>query len=112
MVPNPKPRQLVCKTGATFKAALLTPWDLTGWQITSELRDVGSRALVRAIAISTEVNPATNLVGIVRLRLEAAQTQELEAGDRYAFDVRLESGGEVYITPEVPIRFVRRLTDG
>lgn len=110
-MPSP-PRQLTCKAGATFKAALLTPWNLTGWQVTSELRDVGSGELVRTLATAVETNPKTNLPGLVRLRLDSAQTEGLEARDRYAFDVRFDSGSEVYITPDVPIRFVRRLTDG
>lgn len=99
--------------GQTVRRSLRTPWDLTGYGITCQLRDKNGEGIVKGtFATTLQTNPATGLMGQVALTLTAAATETLTPGhDDLAFDVRLVSpSGEVTYTPRIWLNLLSRVT--
>ena len=99
--------------GATLRLALLTPWDLTGFVVLSELR-TPSRVLAGTFAVTLAIDNRTGVKGRIDLLLDAATTSDLEVGqDKYWFDVRFQApNGDVSYSPKVRVVFEEGITSG
>lgn len=99
--------------GATLRRVLRTPWNLTGYTATAQLRDEHGDGIVRGTFTCTlQTNPITGLLGQVELLLPAAITEGLTPGKSdYAFDVKLVSpSAEVTYIPRIWLKVSDRVT--
>lgn len=99
--------------GATLRRVLRTPWDLTGYSISAQLRDEnGSGQLRGSFSCTLQTNPKTGLQGQIQLVLGAATTELLEPGKSdYAFDVKLAApNGDITYTPRIWVNVSDRVT--
>lgn len=78
--------------GATVKVPLRTPWDLTGYTISSAIKeDFGLGRTIASFTSAIQTNPQTGLAGLIVLTLSAnvsAASFVPGQGD-YAFNVKL-----------------------
>lgn len=94
--------------GATFKLSIKTPWNLTGYQISSQLRNTLGE-LIGSFSVSLQSNPYTGLPGMILLTLPIPGTQAI--GNDYWFDVRLVAPNqEVTYIPRQQLMIDRRET--
>lgn len=99
--------------GATIKIAHLTPWDLTGQTITSQLRDDhGNGDFMVPLDAELQVNPKTGVPGLILVVISAELSQSLiSARAGYCYDIRIESAsGEVIYTPKINLILSQRVT--
>lgn len=110
----PPSKPVVKRTrGDTIELSLDTPWDLTGYTLTAQLRDQnGDGTLKGTFTTSVTTNPQTNLPGRILLSLPAATTEALMPGAAdLCFDVKLFSpGGKVTHTPKCWLQIADRTT--
>jgi hypothetical protein len=91
---------LVCDQATTFNFQFQikndsTPWDLTGYTGTMTIRPfVGSTTTTVVASTANGRMVLTALTGRVNVTLDATVTGNIAAG-RYAYDLVLDSGGEV-----------------
>jgi len=99
--------------GSTMRRVLRTPWDLTGYTVSAQLRDDNGDGIVRGtFTCALQTNPLTGLLGQIELILPASTTEDLSPGlSTYAFDVKLVSpGGDITYTPRVWLAVSDRVT--
>jgi hypothetical protein len=97
--------------GETCQITMDTEWDLTGYTVTSEIRNNnGEGALLGTFTDVLQLNPNTNLNGRIFLTLDASTSANAVPGGEYAFDVKLELGAVKKYIPKVWIKFNSRVT--
>lgn len=78
--------------GATVKVPLRTPWDLTGYIISSTIKeDFGRGRAIASFSSAIQTNPQTGLAGLIMLTLPAdvAAADFVPGQGDYAFNVKL-----------------------
>jgi len=99
--------------GATLRRVLRTPWDLTGYEISAQLRDENGNGQVRGtFATTLQTNPQTGQLGQVELVLAASTTDLLTPGQSdLCFDIKLVApNGDVTYTPRIWLALSDRVT--
>jgi len=83
------PNTITTIKGETLKFGIYTPWNLTGYTVTSQLTDqVGNN--VASFSITLATNPNTTLLGLINLTLSSTVTATLNhQNNYYSFDVKL-----------------------
>lgn len=88
--------------GATVKIPLRTPWDLTGYAISSTVKeDFGLGKAIATFSSSIQTNPQTGLHGLIMLTLPADVVSErfVPGQGDYAFNIKL-------IAPNAEVSFI------
>lgn len=92
--------------GTTLDFIADTPYDLTGYTISAQVRDAKG-TLLGAFTTVVTTNPKTNLPGRITLALATAS---MPVGESY-FDIKLTSaGGKVTYTEKVRLELLQQVT--
>ncbi len=97
--------------GSTVEISMDTPWNLTGYTATSDIRgNSGQGSVFASFTTSFTINPTTSLLGRILLTLPATVSVNADVGVKYVFDVKLSNNGYVQYIPGIWLEFESMVT--
>lgn len=99
-------RFLIIK-GSTINFALLTDWDLTGFDIRADLRETNTGVSAGSFTVSVANNEGSTVPGTILL---SRGSSDLDVNKTYEFDVRINTGSQVHVVPMMHISVSESVT--